>query len=175
MALTNKQRIFIAEYLVDLNATRAAIAAGYSENSARVIGCENLTKPDIKQEIDAAIQERLMKADEVLMRLAEHARGDIGDLLTDDGESIDWQKAKKARKTHLVKKVSIRTERRTIGDDKEVETETRSIELYDAQGALVQIGRHHKLFAEKIEVTGKDGKDLIPITRLQPGQAEKLR
>lgn len=175
MALTNKQRVFIAEYLIDLNATRAAIAAGYSENSARVIGCENLTKPDIKQEIDAAIQERLMKADEVLMRLAEHARGDIGDLLTDDGESIDWQKAKKARKTHLVKKVSIRTERRTIGDDKEVETETRSIELYDAQGALVQIGRHHKLFAEKIEVTGKDGKDLIPITRLQPGQAEKLR
>lgn len=177
MALTGKQAAFVEAYLIHRNATRAAIEAGYDGdyNSCAVIGHENLKKVNIAEAISLRVKESCMSADEVLERLADHARGDIGDLLTDDGESIDWQKAKKARKTHLVKKVSIRTERRTIGDDKEVETETRSIELYDAQGALVQIGRHHKLFAEKIEVTGKDGKDLIPITRLQPGQAEKLR
>jgi hypothetical protein len=47
MALTDKQRRFVDEYLVDLNATQAAIRAGYSERTARSIAAENLTKPDI--------------------------------------------------------------------------------------------------------------------------------
>lgn len=49
--LTAKQQRFTEEYVVDLNATQAAIRAGYSMNSANVIGCENLTKPKIKAEI----------------------------------------------------------------------------------------------------------------------------
>jgi phage terminase small subunit len=47
MPLTPKQERFVAEYLIDLNATRAALAAGYSEKTARSMGAENLTKPDI--------------------------------------------------------------------------------------------------------------------------------
>ncbi|MGJ2639718.1 terminase small subunit [Rhizobiales bacterium 3FA27D7] len=47
MNLTDKQQRFVAEYLVDLNATQAAIRAGYSEKTARSVGSENLTKPDI--------------------------------------------------------------------------------------------------------------------------------
>ncbi|SDR37557.1 Terminase small subunit [Paraburkholderia fungorum] len=47
MALTDKQRRFVDEYLIDLNATQAAIRAGYSERTARSIAQENLTKPDI--------------------------------------------------------------------------------------------------------------------------------
>ena len=49
--LTDKQKIFCKEYLVDLNATRACIRAGYSKKTARAIGCENLTKPYIHNEI----------------------------------------------------------------------------------------------------------------------------
>ena len=47
MALTDKQEMFCREYLVDLNATQAAIRAGYSDKTARSVGNENLTKPDI--------------------------------------------------------------------------------------------------------------------------------
>lgn len=47
--LTDKQKAFCKEYCIDWNATRAAIAAGYSENSAKEIGCENLTKPNIQE------------------------------------------------------------------------------------------------------------------------------
>ena len=50
-ALTPKQTRFVEEYLIDLNATQAAIRAGYSVRSARKIGQENLTKPDIKNSI----------------------------------------------------------------------------------------------------------------------------
>ncbi len=45
--MTEKQKKFCIEYLKDLNATQAAIRAGYSENTADVIGCENLGKPNI--------------------------------------------------------------------------------------------------------------------------------
>ncbi len=56
--LTNKQAIFFKEYLIDLNATQAAIRSGYSVKTARVIGAENLTKPAIKQAISLAMTER---------------------------------------------------------------------------------------------------------------------
>lgn len=53
--LTDKQKRFIDEYLVDLNATQAAIRAGYSPKTARAVGSENLTKPDIVDEIKARL------------------------------------------------------------------------------------------------------------------------
>lgn len=58
--LTAKQKTFCEEYLTDLNATQAAIRAGYSENTAAVIGCENLIKPNIS----AYIQELMTKRSE---------------------------------------------------------------------------------------------------------------
>jgi len=53
--MTPKQIRFINEYLVDTNATQAAIRAGYSERTAYSIGQENLKKPEIKQKIDAEL------------------------------------------------------------------------------------------------------------------------
>ena len=50
--LTEKQRIFCHEYIVDWNGSRAAKAAGYSEDSAKEIASENLTKPNIKEYIE---------------------------------------------------------------------------------------------------------------------------
>ena len=52
--LTPKQQRFVEEYLIDLNATQAAIRAGYSEKTAKSIGQENLTKPDIAKAIQEA-------------------------------------------------------------------------------------------------------------------------
>ena len=49
--LNQKQTLFCDEYLIDLNATQAAIRAGYSEKTARFIGAENLTKPNIAEYI----------------------------------------------------------------------------------------------------------------------------
>ena len=58
VALTPKQKRFVEEYLIDLNATQAAIRAGYSERTARAIGQENLTKPDIQDAIQKAMGKR---------------------------------------------------------------------------------------------------------------------
>lgn len=61
--LTDKQALFVKEYLIDLNATQAAIRAGYSERTARKIGQENLTKPDIQQAISAQQEQRAERLD----------------------------------------------------------------------------------------------------------------
>lgn len=88
--LTAKQARFVQEYLVDLNATQAAIRAGYSENTARQIGTENLAKPVIADAITSAQASRSKKtgidAAWVLTRLTEEATADLADILGDNGE-----------------------------------------------------------------------------------------
>jgi phage terminase small subunit len=75
--LTPKQQIFVTEYLVDFNATRAAIAAGYSERTAGKIGSENLQKPEIKAAIAEATKARQVDtgvtADRVVAEIASLA------------------------------------------------------------------------------------------------------
>ena len=77
MALTAKQEAFIQEYLIDLNATQAAIRAGYSEKTAKEIGCENLTKLNIQEVIAERMKERqekaLVTAEEVIKGIKEIA------------------------------------------------------------------------------------------------------
>lgn len=78
--LTLKQQRFADEYIISLNATDAAIKAGYSKKTARSIGQENLTKPDIKNFIDKRLSEledeKIAKQDEVLKYLSSIMRGE---------------------------------------------------------------------------------------------------
>jgi len=88
MPLTPKQRRFVAEYLIDSNATQAAIRAGYARASARQIGHENLSKPDIAAAI-AEGQRRLaggaeLRAERVLRELAGIAFASAADYLSVD-------------------------------------------------------------------------------------------
>lgn len=152
--LTPKQQRFVDEYLVDLNATQAAIRAGYSPKRADAIGHENLRKP----EIAAAIAER-MKAreqrteitqDKVVKELGRVAFGDPrkvmswgpnGVKLKDSAELTDDDAA-------FVSEVS------------ETTTEhggSRKLKTNDKLKALELLGRHLGMFKEKVEVTGKDG------------------
>lgn len=85
--MTPKQKRFCDEYLIDLNATQAAMRAGYSKKTARKIGQENLTKPDIKKYIDERMAEKrdelIADQDEVLRYLTAVMRGeDKDDRLT---------------------------------------------------------------------------------------------
>ncbi|HHZ71241.1 MAG TPA: terminase small subunit, partial [Methylococcaceae bacterium] len=73
--LTDKQEMFCLEYIIDLNATQAAIRAGYSEKTAQKIGSENLSKPLIQARIAELMAERVdsieLDAKYVLKRLVE--------------------------------------------------------------------------------------------------------
>lgn len=134
MALTNKQTIFIDAYLTCWNATEAARRAKYA--FPNVEGPKNLVKPSIRPEIERRMSEMTMSANESLYRLGQHARANIGDFLNNEGK-LDLKKVKQLG--HLVKSF----------------TWTKygpKIELHDSQSAIVHIGRHHKLFTDKIEL-----------------------
>ena len=66
--LTPKQQRFVEEYLIDLNATQAAIRAGYSEKTAQEIGSENLSKPMVAKAI-AEAQEKLSNKAQVTVEM----------------------------------------------------------------------------------------------------------
>src|SRR5215212_2680249 len=93
--LTSKQVRFIEEYLVDPNATQAAVRAGYSAKTAASIGHENLRKPEIQRAITEAQTSRALRlgitADQVLQELARIAFGNIGQVMT---WGADWVRLK---------------------------------------------------------------------------------
>ena len=80
MKLTEKQKRFADEYIISGNATQSAIKAGYSKKTARFVGAENLTKPNIKNYIDERLakleSKRIANAQEVLEYLTGVMRGD---------------------------------------------------------------------------------------------------
>lgn len=84
--LTAKQRRFCDEYLIDLNATQAAIRAGYSPKTARFIANENLTKPNIQCRIQRLMKDRAERTgitqDKVIQELAKIGFADIKDFLS---------------------------------------------------------------------------------------------
>lgn len=86
--LTDKQELFAREYLKDLNATQAAIRAGYSEKTAKEAGYENLTKPHVLELVAELKAQRVeqtgIDAAYVLRRLVEIDQMDVIDIMTDD-------------------------------------------------------------------------------------------
>jgi phage terminase small subunit len=162
--LTAKQKRFIDEFLIDFNATQAAIRSGYSKRSASVIGCENLTKPNVKAELERRISELSMTADEVLLRLGDMARGNLADLMDMTTAGFTFKLMSRDEngnlvvnpKTKLIKKIKQKVTTiigKGSGDDKEiVDTE---LELYSAQEALNLLGKYHALFKDHVEHDGE--------------------
>ena len=168
--MTNKQILFIAEYMKDFNATQAAIRAGYSPKTAYSIGQELLKKPEIAEEIKRQIEERIMKADEISIRLADIARGNIADLMDitttgynfkllvdgEDGKIVN-PNTKLIRK--IKQKVTTHIGKKEDSDDTEIiETE---LELYNAQDALQFLAKMNGMITEKIDMTSK-GEKIVP-------------
>lgn len=160
--LTPKQQAFVNAYMTNgFNATQAAIKAGYSEATARVIGHQNLTKLSIQSEIKRLMRDFIMPAEEVLSRLTEHARGDIGDLWNESTGQVNWEQARALGKTALIKRIKHKTTRvtRGVGESAEdVETFEDEIELHNPQVALQMLGKYHETFVDKlkIEITWQD-------------------
>ncbi|OGF05245.1 MAG: hypothetical protein A2W00_04670 [Candidatus Eisenbacteria bacterium RBG_16_71_46] len=153
MAISHRQKQWLAAYLgpARFNATEAARIAGYKDPEQA--GYENKRKQEIRAAIERRLDATAMSAEEVLSRLADQARG-IGDYLsyavldTVYGPmrmmDLDWEALKRDGKLHLVKGWEY---------DKKG---SLSILFTDPQAALVQLGRHHKLFTDRMEQVDPD-------------------
>lgn len=170
MTLNDRQQRFVQEYMVDYNATRAAVAAGYSEKTARSIASENLTKPDIvdaintrKAELEEEYKLRIMGRFEVLARITEIANGDIGDLLPVDEDGKPYgeldagvlRNAKAQGKSKLIKSVRVKRTPVLLPDGNMEESIETHVEMYSRHEALRDLGKHHALFTDKTEISIK--------------------
>lgn len=146
--MTKKQKRFIEEYLIDLNATQAAIRAGYSPDTARSIGSENLTKPDIQARIAKAMAERSRRtgvnADRVVMELAKIAFVNASDVI--DAETATLKPDAAPEDTAAIQSVKVKT----FGED----GLEREIKMADKLKALELLGKHLGMFKDKVELSG---------------------
>lgn len=156
--LTAKQHRFCQEYLVDLNAAQAAIRAGYSEKTAKSIGQENLTKPDLQAVIQELMEKRSNRteitSDSVLQEIAKLAFANMQDYTkVRDGVLVGNMSNVTRDQLAAVQEftVDVRKDYDSEGNEGG-EVEKFRFKLADKKGSLELLGRHLKLFTDKVEV-----------------------
>nr|WP_279077328.1 terminase small subunit [Hafnia alvei] len=169
--LTDKQELFAREFIKDLNATQAAIRAGYSEKTARTIGSQNLTKLDIADRIAELKADRneevRVDAAYVLKRLVEIDQMDVLDIMTDDMSikpvsewPLSWRR--------YLSGFDLADMFEGRGEDREMVGILKKIKWPDKVKNLELLGKHITVQAfkdnVKNELVGKDGKPIEVMT-----------
>lgn len=165
MALTKKQQRFVEEYLIDLNATQAAIRAGYSTQTARQMGVENLSKPVIKNAIDKELAERSRRtgvnADRVIREIAKIAFVNPANIINFDSATV----AANVSPDDTAAIAAIRIKHIPTQDGVGVEREIRFV---DKSKALELLGKHLGLFTDKVKFEGA-----LPVVITGDGELEE--
>lgn len=147
--LTEKQKRFVEEYLIDLNATQAAIRAGYSPLSARQVGTENLSKPSIRTCIDKEIAERSKRTgvnqDRVIRELARLAFVNATDVINLNQATVIEDAS--IDDTAAIASVKVKYIPTSEGEGVE-----REIKLTDKLKALELLGKHLGMFKDNVNI-----------------------
>jgi phage terminase small subunit len=164
--LTPRQQRFVDQYLVDLNATQAAIRAGYSPRTAAEQACRLLTK--------VKIAEAIQGGKEKLSREAEITRADVlRELRTLAKSSIDHYRTDAEGNVSLAPGAPPDAMAAIASIDREFHTDAAGnkackvrIKLWDKPGMLKLAGRHKGVegFADRVELTGRDGGPIRSVT-----------
>lgn len=147
--LTPKQDLFVREYLVDLNATQAAIRAGYSAQYADRIGSELLGKTRVAEAIAVKKAERSAKvgltAERVLEEYARIAFSDMGDFAAWDSDGVTFMPSSHVdtRVVAEVKETPMKGGGKALG-----------IKLHDKVGALNAVAKHLGMLPDKVDQSG---------------------
>lgn len=166
MELKGKQEAFCQRYLVDFNATQAAISSGYSEKSASAIGWELLRKPEIQariEELRAEMGSRFnITKERIAQELARIAFGDTRRIFNEDGslkQPHEWDDDTAA----IISSVETEELFEGRGEDKQMVGYTKKIKQWEKTKALAQLAQLMGYNAPtKQELTGKDGEPLAP-------------
>lgn len=166
MPLKAKQEKFCREYLIDFNGTRAAVKAGYSKKSARVIACENLTKPDIQARLAELSKKSIEKSEidtlSILREAARIAFSDVGQAF-DENECLKPISQIPEDVRRAISSIEVDEIWEYTGeDDKRIKTkigETKKVKFWSKDKQIEHLMRHLNLFAD-------DNKKQVAITNL---------
>jgi phage terminase small subunit len=145
MALNDKQKRFVDEYLIDLNATQAAIRAGYSAKTAGQIGDENLKKPEIAIKIAKRMKDREQRTeitqDRVLLEIARLAFNDPRRAFDSSGNLLPIQQWPDEVAAAIS---SIKVVEQSV--DGEAVTQTKEVKFWDKNSAIEKASKHLGLY-----------------------------
>ena len=154
--MTKKQKRCIEEYLIDLNATQAAIRAGYSPDTAEQIGYQLLQKTSVSVEVSKAMAERSKRTgisqDRILLELAKMAFVEMTDVVDPETGKIK----ENASDDDLSCIQSVKVKPGNYGVEREVK-------LCDKKAALELLGRHLGMFKDNLNVTVETSEKLDDI------------
>jgi phage terminase small subunit len=158
--LPRRQQLFVAEYLVHLNATRAAIAAGYSAKTAEVMGSKLLRKGKVADLIAEKAGKRLNKleitADSVLQGIAQLAHFDVRRFFDARGNPKQIHELSDAE-ANAVAGFEVIELFDGEGDEKHCFGHLKKFKIADRGQNLERLGRYLKLFVDRQEHSGADG------------------
>lgn len=158
--LTLKQKAFCLEYLKDLNATQAAIRAGYSEKTARQQGAQNLSNLNMQRHIQKLNTQRTKEtkvdANFVLSELEKIANSDVKEMFDENDCMLPLSKIPKYLRKAIssFEVVELYAGR---GADRQKIGELKKVKLWSKDKALENLGKHLRLFADKVEHSNPDG------------------
>lgn len=156
MALTPKQQRFVDEYIVDLNASAAAKRAGYAQPHSQ--GSRLLENVEVQAAVTAAAAERAartrIEADRVLLELARIGTCDLGEAFDKDGKLLPIREMPEGIRRSL-SGFEVEALFEGVGQDRLQVGITTKVKLLDKVKALELLGKHLKLFTDKLELGGK--------------------
>lgn len=178
--LSNKQKLFCDEYLIDLNVTQAAIRAGYSENYANKKAFLLLEKPEIKAYIDKKMKAREQRTeitqDKVLEEIAAIAFSNASDffkvidrkIMINGYEVFDDEGNPKTYKdVEITNTDKLSLDSRKVISGIKVGANGIEVKLNDKLKALELVGRHLGMFKDKVEVSGNINNPFEGLTKEQ--------
>jgi phage terminase small subunit len=176
VSLTPKQARFVAEYLKDLNGTQAATRAGYSAGTAESQASTLLRNPKVRAAVDEALERRAerveVKTDDILRELLRLATTDIGQAFDEEGRL----KPLHAMPVAVRRAISgIETEELFEGGGAERVRigNVRKVKFWDKTKALELLGKHLKLFTDKVEHSVDQTLEALVLASMQPPDKEK--
>lgn len=159
--LNDQQERFCREYIVDLNATQAAIRAGYSAKTAQEQASRLLSNVITQRRIQALMDERSKEtgitATNVLEKIYEIASVDPAEAFDENGHLLPVREMPARVRRALAGFEIERDTKRGNEDDESEVTVTSKIKWWDKNRALENLGRHLRLFADKLEIEDKTG------------------
>jgi phage terminase small subunit len=162
--LNDQQERFCQEYVVDLNGTKAAARAGYSEKGAHVEASRLLRNPKVTarlSELQAARSKRTqITSDMVLLELAKLANSDLRRLFNANGELLppsEWPDDVAL----AVSSVEVEELFDGYGQDRTQIGYTKKVKFWDKPKALELLGKHLKLFTDKVEHSASESLEAL--------------